>query len=72
MRFMAAASSRRLNNLAVRPASLAGLAGRPARPHFEGYLLIIGLALIAYGLLTIAAMLTAARARSRRASAPPS
>jgi ABC-type uncharacterized transport system permease subunit len=148
MRFMATASSRRLNNLAARPASLAGLAvvvgggwfltmelflrhpgyqwramaaaaivvegaltivlledmvtlpalrwpltagagatgllggwiitqdlalpGLPARPHFEGYLLIIGLALIAYGLLTIAAMLTAARARSPRASAPPS
>ena len=32
--------------------------GLPARPHFEGYLLIIGLALIAYGLLTIVAMLT--------------
>jgi len=31
--------------------------GLPARPHFEGYLLIIGLALIAYGVLTIAAML---------------
>jgi ABC-type uncharacterized transport system permease subunit len=29
----------------------------PARPHFEGYLLIIGLALIAHGVLTIAAML---------------
>jgi hypothetical protein len=32
------------------------LPGLPARPHFEGYLLIIGAALIAYGLLTIAAM----------------
>ena len=32
------------------------LPGLPARPHFEGYLLIIGLALLAYGLLTIAAM----------------
>ena len=32
--------------------------GLPARPHFEGYLLIIGLALIAYGALTIAAMVT--------------
>jgi hypothetical protein len=32
--------------------------GLPARPHFEGYLLIIGLALIAYGVLTIAAMVT--------------
>jgi hypothetical protein len=33
--------------------------GLPARPHFEGYLLIIGLALIAYGVLTIVAMLAA-------------
>ena len=32
------------------------LPGLPAKPHFEGYLLIIGVALIAYGLLTIAAM----------------
>jgi hypothetical protein len=31
--------------------------GLPARPHFEGYLLIIGLALIAYGVLTIVAIL---------------
>ena len=30
--------------------------GLPARPHFEGYLLIIGLALIVYGLLTVAAI----------------
>ena len=42
--------------------------GLPARPHFEGYLLIIGLALIVYGLLTIAAMLTVAPPRSRPAS----
>jgi ABC-type uncharacterized transport system permease subunit len=34
--------------------------GLPARPHFEGYLLIIGLALMAYGALTIVAMLTTA------------
>jgi ABC-type uncharacterized transport system permease subunit len=40
--------------------------GLPARPHFEGYLLIIGLALIAYGLMTIVAMLTIARAPSPR------
>ncbi len=33
--------------------------GLPARPHFEGYLLIIGLALIAYGVLTIIAMIGA-------------
>jgi hypothetical protein len=46
--------------------------GLPARPHFEGYLLIIGLVLIAYGVLTIAAMLMAAPARSRPASAPRS
>jgi hypothetical protein len=32
--------------------------GLPARPHFEGYLLIIGVALIAYGVLTIVAMLS--------------
>ena len=32
------------------------LPGLPSRLHFEGYLLIIGVALIAYGLLTIAAM----------------
>ena len=32
--------------------------GLPARPHFEGYLLIIGLALVAYGVLTNVAMLT--------------
>jgi len=31
--------------------------GLPARPHFEGYLLIIGLTLIAYGLVTVAALL---------------
>src|SRR4051812_26384752 len=30
--------------------------GLPARPHFEGYLLIAGLALIGYGVLTIATM----------------
>jgi hypothetical protein len=30
--------------------------GLPARPHFEGYLLIIGLALAAYGLLTTGAI----------------
>lgn len=41
--------------------------GLPARPHFEGYLLIVGLALIAYGLLTSAA-LTAPPAPSRPAS----
>jgi hypothetical protein len=48
--------------------------GLPARPHFEGYLLIIGLSLIAYGVLTIVAMLTAAPALARfpRASAPRS
>ncbi|MBI3492009.1 MAG: hypothetical protein HY047_09545, partial [Acidobacteria bacterium] len=43
--------------------------GLPARPHFEGYLLIVGLALIAYGVLTIVAMLTVAPPRSLRASA---
>ena len=37
------------------------LPGLPAKPHFEGYLLIIGLALIAHGLLTIAAMMAAVR-----------
>ena len=37
------------------------LPGLPARPHFEGYLLIIGLALIAYGLLTIAAVMAVVR-----------
>lgn len=31
-------------------------AGPPARPHFEGYLLIIGLAFVAYGVLTMIAM----------------
>jgi hypothetical protein len=31
-----------------------------ARPHFEGYLLIIGLALIAHGVLTITTMLIGA------------
>ena len=31
--------------------------GLPARPHFEGYLLLIGLALLGYGVLTIVAML---------------
>jgi hypothetical protein len=43
--------------------------GLPARPHFEGYLLIIGLALIAYALLTIATLAMAAPAPSRPASA---
>jgi hypothetical protein len=47
-------------------------AGLPATPHFEGYLLIIGLALIVFGLLTIAALITAAPPRSPRASASPS
>ena len=42
------------------------LPGLPARPHFEGYLLIIGLALIAYGLLTIAAMNVTRRNRGER------
>ena len=37
------------------------LPGLPAKPHFEGYLLVIGLVLIVYGLLTIAAMRTAVR-----------
>ena len=46
--------------------------GLPARPHFEGDLLIIGLALVAFGLLTIVALLTAAPARFPRASAPRS
>jgi hypothetical protein len=32
--------------------------GLPARPHFEGYLLLAGLILIAYGALTMLAMLT--------------
>jgi hypothetical protein len=35
--------------------------GLPAGPHFEGYLLIIGLTLIAYSALTIGAMLTTER-----------
>jgi hypothetical protein len=39
--------------------------GLPARPHFEGYLLIIGLALTGYGLVAIAAMAAAAPARER-------
>ena len=42
--------------------------GLPARPHFEGYLLIAGLALIAYGALTLVAMLMAARPPLPRAS----
>ena len=46
--------------------------GLPVKPHFEGYLLIIGLALIAYAVLTIVAMLTAAPARFPRASPPRS
>jgi len=33
--------------------------GLPARPHFEGYLLIVGVALIGYGALTIVAIFTA-------------
>ena len=37
------------------------LPGLPAQPHFEGYLLIIGLVLIVYGLLTIAAILAVVR-----------
>lgn len=32
------------------------LPGLPARAHFEGYLLIIGLALVSYGVLTVIAM----------------
>lgn len=32
------------------------LPGLPARPHFEGYLLIIGLALISYAVLTVTAI----------------
>ena len=32
------------------------LPGLPARPHFEGYLLIIGLALIVYAVLTVTAI----------------
>jgi hypothetical protein len=37
------------------------LPGLPARPHFEGYLLIIGVALIAYAVVTIAAMMAGVR-----------
>jgi|KBSSwiStaDraftv2_1062776.scaffolds.fasta_scaffold409776_2 hypothetical protein len=33
-----------------------GLPGLPSSPHFEGYLLIVGTALIAYAAATIAAM----------------
>ena len=37
------------------------LPGLPSRLHFEGYLLIIGLVLIVYGLVTIAAIMEAVR-----------
>jgi hypothetical protein len=39
--------------------------GLPARPHFEGYLLIIGLALTGYGLITTAAIVAAASTQGR-------
>jgi ABC-type uncharacterized transport system permease subunit len=42
--------------------------GLAARPHFEGYLLIIGLALVAYGAMTSVAMLTAAPSSASPAS----
>lgn len=42
------------------------LPGLQAKPHFEGYLLIIGVALITFGLLTIAAMNVTRRNRGGR------
>jgi hypothetical protein len=42
------------------------LPGLPAKPHFEGYLLIIGLALIAYAVLTVTAISLTEKNRSGR------
>jgi hypothetical protein len=40
--------------------------GFPARPHFEGYLLIVGLTLIAYGVLAVTAISVTRRNREAR------
>jgi hypothetical protein len=40
--------------------------GIPERPHFEGYLLIIGMALIAYGVFAVTAISVTRRNRGAR------